>query len=413
MAVFTVSDIARYLKNSLERDPVLGDLWVSGEVSNLRTYPSGHTYFTLKDGQCQIRSVMFKGGRGAELLSDGGLVTGHGRVSFYENRGEVQFISDLVMPEGIGPLFLELARLRMRLEEEGLFQESRKRSLPAFPQIIGLVTSPAGAVLHDVRTVLGRRYPLAELLLAPTRVQGDGAAEEIVAAIQELNDDGRADVIIVARGGGSIEELWAFNEEIVARAIYASRIPVVSAVGHDRDHTIADDVADLSAPTPSAAAELVAPDRRTLAQEVGALSQTLESALSGHLSVLRFNVNGVAARLMARAPDVDTLRRRVDDLASAAGRAITHQLVLSAKDVATLEARLRALEPAAILYRGYAIVQKTSDGSVVSRTGQVATGDSLGITVGDGEFPATTGATQAPRPRHRRERPAPAGAALF
>ena len=217
MPVFTVSQVSQYLKESLEQDSLLADLWITGEISNLRTPRSGHNYFTLKDHQSQLRAVMFKGGRGADLLREGSLVTAHGRISFYEARGEVELLADLVMPEGTGPLSMELERLKMRLEEDGLFEPSRKRPLPRFPGVVGLVTSPSGAVIHDIRNIIGRRYPLAEVLLAPTQVQGDGAAHGIVSALQALNQDGRADVVILARGGGSIEELWPFNEEMVAR----------------------------------------------------------------------------------------------------------------------------------------------------------------------------------------------------
>ena len=391
MPVFTVSQVTLYLKQSLERDPLLADLWISGEISNLRTYQSGHSYFTLKDSQSQIRSVMFKGGRGADLLLDGGLVTAHGRISFYETRGETQFLADLVMPEGTGPLFLELERLKMTLEAEGLFEASRKRPLPRFPKVIGLVTSPSGAVLDDIRNVIGRRYPLAEVLLAPTQVQGAEAAPKIVSAIQALNVNGRADLIILARGGGSLEEMWPFNEEIVARAIYASRIPVVSAVGHERDYTIADYVADKRAPTPSAAAELVVPDGAALLQEIRSHRENLLRSFSYQLASRRQEVDSLARRVKGRAPDTDTLRRRVDDLARSATKGLSYHLSLWTSRIDSFEKRLQALNPGAILYRGYAIVQKQPDGQVVSRREQVSDGEKLKVTVSDGSLPATVG----------------------
>ena len=409
MPVFTVSQVTQYLKESLEHDPLLADLWISGEVSNLRSPRSGHTYFTIKDSQSQLRSVMFKGGRGADLLLEGSLVTAHGRISFYEARGEVELLADLMMPEGTGPLFLELERLKMRLEEEGLFEPSRKRPLPRFPRVIGLVTSPSGAVLHDIRNVIGRRYPLVEILLAPTQVQGNDAAPGIVSAVQALNQEGRSEVIILARGGGSLEELWPFNEEAVARAIYASRIPVVSAVGHERDYTIADYVADVRAPTPSAAAELVVPDGAALMQEVHAYGESILRAMSYQLSTRQREVDGLARQLRRHAPDIDTLRRRVDDLERAASKALSNGLSLWKKDINGLEMRLQALNPGAILYRGYAIVQRQPSGAggsiqdgisdgqvipgleVVSRKGQVTAGEELKVTVSDGSFPVTVG----------------------
>ena len=417
MPVFTVSQVTQYLKESLEADPLLSDLWVSGEISNLRTAPSGHTYFTLKDAQSQLRSVMFRGGKGAELLLQGNLVTAHGRVSLYEVRGDLQLISDLVMPEGTGPLHLELEKLRMRLEEEGLFETSRKRPLPTFPRTIGLVTSPAGAVLHDICNVIGRRYPLVEILLAPTLVQGDGAAPGIVSALRLLNDDGRADLIILARGGGSLEELWPFNDEMVARAIYASRIPVVSAVGHETDHTIADYVADVRAPTPSAAAELVVPDRAILMQQVGASGEAIRRAMTEHVAARRQEVDALALRIRSRAPDIDTMRRRVDDLASASATSLANLFLRWRDRIQADQGRLHALNPSAVLIRGYSIVQKqpagaaASDGQVVSKKDQVRVGENLKVTVSDGSIPVTVGdVPRKSRPKKALER---AGARLL
>ena len=250
MAVRTVSQVTAHLKQALENDPMLSDLLVEAEVSNLRVSGAGHSYFTLKDDESVLNCVMFRGRPGAGLLQNGNAVLAHGHITFYEPRGTTEFMVDLAMAAGVGELALKLEQLRQRLEAEGLFDRSRKRLLPRFPKAIGVVTSPSGAVFHDIQNVVRQRYPLAELLLAPSSVQGDMAAGEIANALGKLNDDGRSDVIIVARGGGSLEDLWPFNEESVARAIYASRIPVVSAVGHETDHTIADDVADLRAPTP-------------------------------------------------------------------------------------------------------------------------------------------------------------------
>ena len=411
MPVFTVSQIAQYLKESLESDPLLSDLWVNGEISNLRVAPSGHSYFTIKDSESQLRAVMFKGGRGEDLLLHGSLVTAHGRVSLYLARGDMQLITDLVMPEGAGPLSLELERLKMRLEQDGLFEPSRKRPLPRFPKCVGLVTSPTGAVLDDIRNVIGRRYPLVELVVAPTLVQGDEAAAGISSAIRALNRDGRADVIILARGGGTLEELWPFNEEIVARAIYASHIPVVSAIGHERDFTIADDVADVRAPTPSAAAELVAPDRAVLAQEILFASEGMHRAASRLFSNRKQDVDTAARRLGRLAPDTDTMRRQVDDLAKAASSSLAGQLIHWRDRMDGFEMRLRALEPAAILTRGYSILQKAHQDQVVSKKGQVAPGEQLEAMVSDGSFPLTVGAS--PRKLHKKSQPERAGARLI
>ena len=272
MEVYTVSSITTYLRELLETDPHLADIWVSGEVSNLTRSTAGHLYFTLKDSDSQLRCVFFRGATLqrdlASMVESGAQVVAHGRISLYEVRGDLQFYVDFVQPEGVGVLAMEFERLKARLEQEGLFEQSRKRPLPQFPQRIGVVTSPTGAVFHDICSILARRWPLAEIVLAPSAVQGPEAVRGIVAGIAALNDEPDMDVIIVARGGGSLEELWAFNEEAVARAIYASHAPVVSAVGHETDYTIADYVADVRAPTPSTAAELVAPDRRAIATTI-------------------------------------------------------------------------------------------------------------------------------------------------
>lgn len=411
MPVYTVSQISRYLKESLEGDPLLGDLWITGEISNFRPAPSGHSYFTLKDAQGQLRSVMFKGGRGAELLESGVLVTAHGRISFYEARGDVQLIADLVMPEGTGPLHLQLEKLKMQLEEEGLFEQSRKRGLPPLPRTIGLVTSPTGAVFHDICNIIGRRFPLVEILLAPATVQGDNAAPEIVAAIKALNEQSNADIIILARGGGSLEELWPFNEEQVARGIYGSRIPVVSAVGHETDFTIADYVADLRAPTPSAAAEMVVPDRRALLRDIMGREEEMERSLKELVSHYRSSIDSLATRALQRTPDFPTLRRRVDDLARAAATPLWEHLTSLKYQVSGFGDQLGALDPKSILERGYAVVETQPEGRTVRSKEQVRRGQQLKLRVADGSIPAVVGASaEAPRPKKQPER---AGAPLI
>ena len=391
MAVYTVSQVTAYIRELLEADPLLTDLYVLGEVSNLRVSATGHSYFTLKDGQAVLNCVMFKGQTGANLLANGTSVSTHGHLSFYEPRGSADFVVDLAMPEGVGELALELERLKMRLGAEGLFEESRKRPLPEFPQVIGVVTSPSGAVFHDIQNVIQRRYPLVELLLAPSQVQGDRAAPNLVAAIEGLNRDGRSDLIIVARGGGSLEELWPFNEETVARAIYASRIPVVSAVGHETDVTIADLVADLRAPTPSAAAELVVPDRNVLRQDLAQFALRCHRAISLEMQGMAGEVSALAQRLSGGLPDWETWRRRIDDLGRVVNDSLAKRLQLTQIEVGGLQQRLAALNPAAILRRGFSVVQLGQDGQVVTSAKQVQGGDALTITVSDGSIPATAG----------------------
>ena len=308
------------------------------------------------------------------------------------------------MAAGVGELALELERLTLRLEAEGLFEQSRKRALPQFPQVIGVVTSVAGAVFHDIENVVRRRYPLAELLIAPSLVQGDNAVPDIVNAIGQLNQDGRADVIIVARGGGSLEELWPFNEEAVARAIYASRIPVVSAVGHETDFTIADRVADRRAPTPSAAAELVVPDQDELKRQLRGLEDHLFRHAANGVAARRRDLADLSRRLERNLPDTSSLRRRVDDLARTSGVALINRLKVARLSVENRAERVRALDPTATLRRGYSVVQQKETGKVVTSPDQVSDGESLSITVSDGDIPATvgTGGTSKPPRRTRK-----------
>ncbi|MCH7842223.1 MAG: exodeoxyribonuclease VII large subunit [Chloroflexi bacterium] len=391
MAVYTVSQVSSHIKESLESDPLLMDLWVVGEVSGLRSSSAGHTYFGLKDRESLLRCVMFKGQKGAELLAEGDSISAHGKITFYTRGGTTDFMVDLAMPEGVGELALELERLKQKLAAEGLFETSRKRQLPRFPQKVGVVTSPTGAVFHDIRNVLQRRYPLTELVLSPTVVQGPDAAPKIAAALELLDREGGCDVIIVGRGGGSMEDLWPFNEEVVARAIYACKTPVISAVGHETDETIADYVADVRAPTPSAAAELAVPDAYVLRRDLGILGSTLYRLMLDQNGRRRFELTAVIHRMEMALPDTQTMRRRVDDVGRVVQSASSRLLLENKMQVEGLGLRLRALDPVATLGRGFSIVRLTDTGKVVSSAKQVSEGDSLEITVADGSLPAVAG----------------------
>jgi len=405
MEVYTVSNITTYLRELLETDPHLADIWVSGEVSNLTRSTAGHLYFTLKDADAQLRCVFFRGATLqrdlASMVESGAQVVAHGRISLYEVRGDLQFYVDFVQPEGLGVLAMEFERLKARLEQEGLFEQSRKRPLPQFPERIGVVTSPTGAVFHDICAILARRWPLAEIVLAPSAVQGIEAVRGIVAGIAALNDEPDMDVIIVARGGGSMEELWAFNEEAVARAIYASHAPVVSAIGHETDVTIADYVADVRAPTPSTAAELVAPDRRAVAVDIEtqrtALSTAVRLCLDEGVGCLR----GALGRMEHCAPPIDPDRQRVDDVLRVAGTLVDAAVARSRERVGGFLLQMRSLHPQATLARGYAIVEK--DGVAVRRVRDVKSGDALDVRVSDGAFPARVEAKNGAK--RRRSRP--------
>lgn len=365
MKIYSVAEVTRYLKEFLEADGLLADLWISGEVSNLTESSAGHLYFTLKDEASQLRCVLFHRARLSLTMESGTAVVAHGRISIYEVSGNLQFYVDVVQPEGVGILHLEFERLKAKLAEEGLFEPARKRALPPFPRRIGVVTSPTGAVFHDIANIIGRRYPLVELVLAPTPVQGDGAADGIVQALEALNHIEGIDLVILARGGGSLEELWAFNEEKVARAIYASRAPVISGVGHETDVTIADFVADVRAPTPSAAAELAVPHCAELESQILSLRKALVAALSGSL---------------------DQHRQRIDELTRAASMHIKNLMTISRERLRGRELELASLSPLATLGRGYALVQHSATGEVVSSISQVERGDAIDIKVSDGQF---------------------------
>ena len=407
MPVYTVSQVTGHLRESLDSDPLLADLWVVGEVSNLRVSSSGHSYFTLKDDQSVLNCVMFRGQSGAESLTNGSAVSAHGRITFYAPRGTTDFMVDLAMPEGVGELALELERLRLRLEAEGLFEATRKRPLPQFPSVVGVVTSPAGAVFQDIQNVIRRRYPLAALVLSPTPVQGADATSMIVTALEALDREGEPDVIILARGGGSLEELWPFNEEAVARAIYASRTPVVSAIGHETDYTIADQVADVRAPTPSAAAELVVPDQDELRRQLAYLDEQCYRAVAFLLERRQVELASLLRRMDSGLPNLEIWRRRVDDMARGAHSAAMSSLRLAKSRIEGLQHRLKALDPVATLGRGFSVVENLASGQVVTRTAQFATGDPLAITVTDGSVPATAGSEAKAKSARKKGRAIP------
>jgi exodeoxyribonuclease VII large subunit len=389
---YTVSQLTSTIRRLIEDAPELNDVWVEGEVSNFSRAASGHCYFTLKDAGSQIGCVMWRSVAQVQncLPIDGDLVLTHGRVGVYEAAGRYQLYVDRLQPAGVGNLYLEFERLKARLEAEGLFAPERKKPLPRFPCRIGVVTSPAAAALRDILNVLSRRYPLAELILAPTLVQGDDAPPQIVAALEALNAHDDVDVIIVARGGGSLEELWAFNTERVARAVAASRVPIICGVGHETDFSLADFAADVRAPTPSAAAELVAPDRADLRAQVAGLAGALVATLHGTIDERRWRLTEQARALKHLSPALRLVqaRQRVDDLMDGAQAGLRHALALRRERLGGLTGRLVAVSPLGTLERGYAIVRHRDTEAVVRSVGQVASGDALDIRVVDGEFEA-------------------------
>ncbi|MBM4030489.1 MAG: exodeoxyribonuclease VII large subunit [Planctomycetes bacterium] len=374
--VLSVSELTQRIRRSLEDE--FGQVAVVGEVSNLRRPASGHVYLTLKDSGAQIAAVVWRSSasRLRFELEDGMEVIVSGSLTVYEPRGSYQIIISSIRPKGLGALQLAFLQLKDKLEKEGLFRPELKKPLPYLPDCVGVVTSATGAAIQDILKVLARRFPPAHVVLRPVRVQGEGAAEEIARAIAEFNEWGGADVLIVGRGGGSIEDLWAFNEEAVARAIHASRIPVISAVGHEIDVTIADFVADRRALTPTEAAELVLPDLRELLERLGGLRGRLATALRGQVDLARATLARLRASYGFRAP-IELVRRheqRLDDLAGALALAVRRRIESARERLATAGGRLEALSPLRVLERGYSITREPETRRVIRAAGQVQPG---------------------------------------
>jgi exodeoxyribonuclease VII large subunit len=386
--VYTVSALTAEVKAVLEDS--FPAIWVEGEISNFKHHTSGHMYFTLKDAQAQIRGVMFRGHN--RLLrfqpTDGLAVLVCGAVTVYERRGEYQITAEFMEPRGVGALQLAFEQLKAKLEAEGLFRDSRKRPLPLLPRKIGIVTSPTGAVIRDMLTIIARRFPGLEVLIHPVAVQGAGAAGEIAAALGRLGSRADLDVLIVARGGGSLEDLWAFNEEIVARAVAASPIPVISAVGHESDVTIADFVADLRAPTPSAAAELVVAQRDELRQRVDELTARGLSALQRVMAVRRSRVEMLGRHLLLLSP-VARLARQADRLQGLRRRLEAWWALfrtVRGGRLARAAATLESLSPLGILGRGYSICFALPSRRILKATTEVDTGSAVAVRLHQGEL---------------------------
>jgi exodeoxyribonuclease VII large subunit len=377
------------LRDLIESEENLQDLWVEGEVSNLSRPTSGHLYFTLKDRNTALRCVMWRNAviQQTYLPRDGDAIEVHGSISVYEASGNYQLYGDMIRPAGEGALYQEFLRLKAQLEAEGLFDAGRKRAIPRWPETIGIVTSPTGAALRDMLDTIRRRYPPVKIILAPTQVQGDQAPQGIMSALQALNHLIKPDLILLARGGGSLEDLMAFNDEQVARAIVSSTAPIITGIGHETDFTIADFTADLRAPTPTAAAELATPNQADLRASLSELSKNIHQSAINFLFDQRRWLEGQQNRLLLRTPlaRVHRDQQRLDELNYRAGRSLYHAIEINRTRLAGMELRLNALNPDAILARGYSLVTQP-DGSLVRSTKQVQPNDALSVRVSDGEF---------------------------
>jgi exodeoxyribonuclease VII large subunit len=407
MRIVDVDELSNYIRDLFDSDPLLDDIWVRGEISNARRSPTGHQFFVLKSESTQLRCVLFKGN--AMLVThqprDGEAVLCHGRVSTYPAYGQYQLYVDQVLPEGAGLLQLQFEELLRKLESEGIFDESRKRTLPPYPGVIGVVTSATGSVWQDIQHVLRRRYPIGELILSPALVQGEAAPASIMTAIQRLVDDGRAEVMIIGRGGGSIEDLWAFNDERVVRAVFRCPIPVVSAIGHEMDTTLTDLAADVRAATPSAAAEIVAPHIREYQQHLASTRATLVGLTSKRISEERYHLRALHQRLSRFDPhwNLQQERLRVDRLADNLSRGIVQYFGQERARIAGLSRQLGLLDARALLGRGFALVVDEASGQNVRGVGALHAGQQIRLHLRDGTARASVESVE-PTEGERQER---------
>lgn len=388
--MLSVSQLNDYLKMLLDGDRVLSNIYVCGEISNFKLYSSGHAYLTLKDAAGQLKAVMFRSyaSRLAFRPEDGMRVIAHGRVSVYEASGQYQLYIDDMQPDGVGSIAMQYEQLRRKLEAEGLFDESRKKPLPPMPMRIGVITSPSGAAVHDIQNVLKRRFPCAEMILFPSAVQGAEAPPQLRSAIEFFSMTDLCDVIIIGRGGGSAEDLWAFNDEALARAIAACPIPVISAVGHESDFTICDFVADRRAPTPSAAAEIAVPDKTELIAALDAAKQRMRRLVEAKILQEKRFLQQIASSAVFKTPErmFDGFRMRVGERERRMEQAVQKNLEAKRNQLLRASARLEALSPLSVLSRGYAAVSMNE--KTVTRAGTLQIGDRLTVRFADGSVDA-------------------------
>ncbi len=410
--ILTVSEITKQIKGLIQQ---FEGVWIEGEVSNFVPHSSGHMYFSLKDEKSVIRAAFFKNANQhlKFKIQDGMKVVVHGNVDLYEKSGQYQVIVDNMEPKGLGMLQLRFEQLKEQLKKEGLFDQARKRKLPILPKKIGVITSPTGAVIRDILNVLQRRFPNIHVVLNPVKVQGDGAAEEVAEAIKYMNEDGSFDVLIVGRGGGSLEDLWAFNEEVVARAIFSSKIPVVSAVGHEIDFTIADFVADLRAPTPSAAAELVIANKTDLIEKIRAYEVRLTNDLTNKYQTYKEKLDwirksGLAMGLKrtleifkerisnaAKSPaflrpkeKISQLKQEVDEYESKLAITIGHFLENRRNEIKVLQGKVESLNPLKILERGYSVTLKLPEKKIIKSASELKKNDEIEVKFANGTINA-------------------------
>ena len=389
--IYTVSKLNKYIKKLFENDYNLHDIWILGEISNFKLHSSGHMYFVLKDKESQIRCVMFRGNNYSLRFApgDGMKVKVRGDVSVYEKRGEYQLYVKEIVEAGKGELYLAFERLKLKLKEEGLFSEEIKKKLPLIPKNIAVITSPTGAAIRDIITISLRRFPNLSILVVPSLVQGVSAAQDIAKKIDFLNKYLKdLDFIIIGRGGGSLEELWPFNEEILARSIYSSKLPIVSAVGHETDFTISDFVADLRAPTPSAAAEMTVPDKDSLINNLTLLKSKIARAAKRNFELKTENINSLCRSLKYQGPEnkINQYYQYIDEFSAHLNSSIKHQIELYEERVKKDSQRLESLSPWAVIERGYSICRKIPGKEIIKKLEQIEIGAKIEVIISDGKI---------------------------
>ncbi len=386
--IYTVSELTKYIRVILEDS--FPSIWVEGEISNYTLHSSGHMYFSIRDANATLKCAMFR--RANEKMrfkiKDGMKTICFGSISVYEARGDYQLIVEEIEPKGVGALQLQFEQLKEKLRKEGLFDESHKISIPFLPTRIGIVTSPTGAAIRDILNIARRRFANVEIIINPVKVQGEGAKDEIARAIREFNKLKNIDVMIVTRGGGSLEDLWSFNEEAVARAIYDSEIPVISAVGHEVDYTISDFVSDFRAPTPSAAAELVIPKKEDLVNAIASSLTRMKNALANKMDALRERLENLKGSYILRQPLNIILQyaQRIDDLKKGIDMRLNHIVKMREENFRLLASKLEALSPVAVLSRGYSITMRLPQGEIVKDAKALKKGDEVETQLGKGKF---------------------------
>lgn len=386
--IYTVSEITREIKSLMENG--FSNIWIEGEISNISRPSSGHIYFSLKDNQSQIKIVLFRSYLNTIRfkLEDGLHIVLFGSVSLYEKRGEYQILATYLEPKGVGAMQLAFEQLKKKLKDEGLFEPSHKKPIPFLPRKIGIITSPTGAAIHDLIKVINNRFPNVFIVIYGVRVQGEGAASEIAAAIHEANQDKTIDVLIIGRGGGSIEDLWAFNEEIVARSIYNSSIPVISAVGHEIDYSISDFVADLRAPTPSVAGEFVVPDKKNLVKELKNLSVHLNQAVHNLIDFKKIHLKNIIQSSIFSLPKkrINDYRMQISDMQDHMYNIFCSSITLRKKSIQDIIKKLAILNPFEILKRGYSLSFLLPDEIMLKDIMQVKMGDKIKVKLYNGEL---------------------------